>query len=80
MTLPGPSSEQKQQKQKMLLKQTLLAPIWTIISLSYTVFREEFEYNVPGAQVWAKTMKKQEKCVQTEASKTPKIESKNVFK
>ena len=50
MTLPGPSSEQKQQKQNMLLKQTLMAPTWTKINAPYIVFCGESDYDTLRAQ------------------------------
>ena len=50
MALPGPNSEQKRQKQEMVIKRAPVAPIWTRIGVPCIVFREESEYGTPGAQ------------------------------
>ena len=57
MTFPGPNSEEKQQKHKMLIKQALLAPNWTKIGVTYSVFCGESDGDIPGAKFWEKTSK-----------------------
>ena len=57
MTFPGPSFEEKQQKHKMLIKQALLAPIWTRICVPCIVFCGESDGDIPGAKFWEKTSK-----------------------
>ena len=60
MTFPGPNFEEKQQKHKMLIKQALLAPIWTRICVPCIVFCGESDGDIPGAKFWAKTNKIEE--------------------
>ena len=57
MTFPGPNFEEKQQKHKMLIKQALLAPIWTRICVPCIVFCGESDGDIPGAKFWEKTSK-----------------------
>ena len=40
----------KIQKYELLMKWTAVAPIWLKIGVSYIVFREESEYDTPGAR------------------------------
>ena len=44
-------------KHEKVIKQALLAPIWTRIGVPYIVFREESDGDIPGAQFRAKTTK-----------------------
>ena len=61
MTPPGPSSEQNpqtpSQKHELIIKGAAVAPIWLKIGVPCIFFREESEYDTPGAQFWAKTTK-----------------------
>ena len=52
--------EGEQQKHEMVIKQALLAPIWTRIGVPCIVFREESDGDTPGAQFWAKTTKNEQ--------------------
>ena len=49
--------EGERTKHEMLIKRILMAPIWTRVGVPYIIFREESEYETPGAQFWAKTTK-----------------------
>ena len=49
--------EGERTKNEMLIKRILRAPIWTRVGVPYIIFREESEYETPGAQFWAKTTK-----------------------
>ena len=44
----------------MLVKQALLAPIWTRIGVPYIIFREESDGDIPGAQFVTKTTKNEQ--------------------
>ena len=54
MTLPGLNSEQKRElfseRHKLLMKWVAVAQIRTRIGVPCIVFREESEYDTPGAQ------------------------------
>ena len=51
-------NDQKLAKQELLMKWVAVAPIWLKICVCCSVFREESEYDTPGAQFWEKTTKK----------------------
>ena len=61
MTLPGPNSANKttknEQKHELFMKWVAVAPIWLKICACCSVFREESEYDTPGADFWARTNK-----------------------
>ena len=62
VALPEASSEKKQQKSKMFIKQALLAPIWTRIGVPCIVFCGESDGDIPGAKFWAKRSKIEQTC------------------
>ena len=69
MTFPGPHSAQIQRKNKMVIKQALLAPIWTRIGVPYIVFREESDGDIPEANFCEKTSKNEHTNFESENQK-----------
>ena len=51
----------KHQKHDLVMKQALLAPIWTRIGVPYIVWSGESDYDTPGAQFCEKTTKNEQK-------------------
>ena len=56
----GGAGEYMVQKYEVLTKHALLAPIWTRTGVPYTVFREESDGDIPGAQFLTKTTKNEQ--------------------